>query len=218
MLNSAHVCNPVLIGEELPDEESWTFLTETNGGHPTEPPFIAFRRRVYSNRLDHICQVKFVAPGEVVPPHFELLRSTASGKGSGYIKPHGYLAIKRAPVNEDYAISGKELLFDICIVRASLKEQIPEHYFQIEKDSVGAIAAFSSHDTIVAIRKLPAMGICDLGYAASPLDRYPLKVSRALLTLPDDAHHLFSGSGWSAAAFGGSTCLCVPSLSADAAR
>ncbi len=116
----------------------------------------------------------------MIPSGFELLRSTASGKVSGYIKPYGYLSIKRATVNKEFAMNGNDLLFDICIVRNSLKEDVPEHYYPIEKDSVGGIAAYSSQDTHFVIRKLPAMGVCDLGYAASTLDRYPLQVNHQL--------------------------------------
>jgi len=150
-------------------------LTETYQGHPIDPPYIAFRKRSFSHRLDHICQIKYVAPGEVVPAGFELLRSTASGKGSGYIKPYGFLAIKRAPVDSSIVISGHDILFDIAITRSSLKEGIPENYHPIEREHTGTMS-FSTIDTVVSIRKLAPMGICDLGYSASPLDRYPLKV------------------------------------------
>lgn len=112
----------------------------------------------------------------MVPPGFELLRSTASGKSSGYIRPYGFLAIKRAPMTSDIYVVGHEMLFDICVVKSSQKEAMPDYYYPIEKDSTGTISAFTSHDSILAVRKLPAMGICDLGYAASTLDRYPSKV------------------------------------------
>eukprot|EP00981_Chlorochromonas_danica_P011325 scaffold3873_cov177-Ochromonas_danica.AAC.5 len=138
-------------GEELPDEESWTFLTETINGHPIDPPYLAFRRRIFSHRQDHISHVRYVAPGEVVPSGYELLRSTASGKGS-------------------------EILFDICVIKHSLKEDIPEQYYPIEKDVASSMTpSFSSPDMVLITRKLPAMGICDLGYDASTLDRYPLQ-------------------------------------------
>lgn len=169
-------CNFYIIGEELPDEESWTFLTETINGHPIDPPYLAFRRRIFSHREDHISHIRYVAPGEVVPTGYELLRSTASGKGSGYIKPFGFLALKRGSVNRDHIINGEEILFDICVIKQSLKEEVPEQYYPIEKDSAASMTpSFSSPDIVLVTRKLPAMGICDLGYEASTLDRYPLQ-------------------------------------------
>lgn len=120
-----------------------------------------------------------MAPGEVVPQGFELLRTIASGKGPGYIKPHGYLAIKRATVDQNFALQGQELIFDICVLKTSMREEAPEHFYPIEKDSVGAMTAFSSQDTLFVMRTLPPMGILDMGYAASTLDRYPHKVPHA---------------------------------------
>ena len=119
-----------------------------------------------------------MAPGEVVPQGYELLRTIASGKSSGYIKPHGYLAIKRATVDENFALNGQEMIFDICVIKTTMKDDIPDQFFPIEKDSVGAIAAFSTHDTLFVMRKLPPMGVLDLGYAASTIDRYPLQVEK----------------------------------------
>ncbi|RYH32735.1 hypothetical protein EON65_00105 [archaeon] len=57
-----------------------------------------------------------------------------------------------------------------------MREEAPEHFYPIEKDSVGAMTAFSTQDTLFVMRTLPPMGILDMGYAASTLDRYPLKV------------------------------------------
>lgn len=42
--------------EELPDE-TWESLEQTVNGDPLRRPHIVFRRRRYSNRLDHIVNV-----------------------------------------------------------------------------------------------------------------------------------------------------------------
>ncbi len=42
----------------LPDEDSWIFLQETVGGHPLEAPTIAYRKRKFSGRKDHISEVR----------------------------------------------------------------------------------------------------------------------------------------------------------------
>jgi hypothetical protein len=121
-------------------------------------------------------QVKFVSQGEPIPVGFELLRTTANGKQSGYIKPFGFVAIKRALADGFSLFNGEPLIYDICGLKKSYKEDIPDRYIPVERDSQGAWNSLSS-DLIFAVRYLPAMGMCNLAYEAFCLDRYPLQVS-----------------------------------------
>jgi hypothetical protein len=43
--------------DPVDEEETWTFVPESINGSPIEPPHLAFRKRKFSKRQDHISQV-----------------------------------------------------------------------------------------------------------------------------------------------------------------
>jgi hypothetical protein len=88
-------------------------------------------------------------------------------------------------------LNGEQLIFDICAVKKSLKEELPERYIPLEKDSNGVWASLSL-DWAFAARYLPAMGLCNLSYEAVTLDRYPLKDISPDLPLPELALPVFA--------------------------
>ncbi len=45
------------LDDPVDEEETWIFVPETINGSPIEPPHLAFRRRKFSKRQDHITQV-----------------------------------------------------------------------------------------------------------------------------------------------------------------
>lgn len=46
-----------MLDDQIPDDEDWIFVSETLSQVPLEYPWIAFRKRKNSKRLDHITQV-----------------------------------------------------------------------------------------------------------------------------------------------------------------
>jgi hypothetical protein len=121
--------------------------------------------------------VKFVSnPDAALVDGYEIIRSTLSGKSPAQIKGLGYVAFKRATVSSLSYIDGEPLLFDLCVARKSLKEDIPDKYLPLEKDVSLTMSLGLSSDLIFACRILPAMGLCNLGYKPATIDRFPAKV------------------------------------------
>lgn len=200
----------ICVGDVPPDEDSWIYVQHTYGGEALDFPMIAFRKRKFSGRMDHISHVRlyfplfpglqtlepfivqsfclqiiFLAPGEAIPSGYELLRSTVSGSGSGYLKPWGFFAFKRTTVNSEMYLVGDPMIIDITVIKRASKEEIPEKYTAIERDG-GASNPYSTNDVIYAVQSITAMGLCNLAYEANLLDRYPLKDYKHLV-LPEDA-------------------------------
>ncbi len=109
---------------------------------------------------------------------YEVLKTTVSGKAPAQIKGFGYIAFKRATSSPHAFIDGEPLLYDICVTKKSLKEEIPEKYLIIERDISLAMALSIPSDLQFACRTLSAMGLCNLAYKAATVDRYPRTVSR----------------------------------------
>lgn len=195
------------LGDSLPDPNSWILVDATIGGEPLDHPTIAFRKRKFSGRPDHITKVRavirpsfqyivrlsnfhllqitFLAPGESIPTGFELLRNTVSGKGSGYIAPCGYIAIQRATTKPDSKIVGESLILDINAVKKTSLDEIPEKYVAIDREH-GNANPYATNDIIFIIQPVTAIGLCNVGYEASLLDRIPTKDYKHL-SLPEDA-------------------------------
>lgn len=166
-------------------EESWELRDTSVDGLPLAEPFIAFRRRKYSGRLDHISHLAFFHTVESIPPDYHVLKSTISGNGSGYLRPWGYLAIKRASIAANSVIDGDPLILDIAVARQAEGETIVERYSPIEREN-GGINPYTLQDVVFMMKTAPAMGICDLSFKATVLDRYPIQDS-AGIPLPEDA-------------------------------
>ncbi len=107
------------------------------------------------------------------PPNLEVIKTTESGH-IGFVKGLGYVAYRRAAVGPSALLHGDQIIYDLCVVKKSLKEDIPDHYVVVDRDTVG-LAGLST-DLSLCARFMPAMGICDLSYEAATLDRFPLKV------------------------------------------
>lgn len=130
----------------------------------------------------------FLAPGEQIPNGVELLRSTVSGVGSGYLKPWGYFAIRRAESTFDPLRAGDSIILDIAVVKrdGNSREEIPEGFRPIERDSLNssasAINPYSSSDNLFVIRTALSPGLCNVSYEPRLLDRYPEKVSISIIS------------------------------------
>lgn len=102
----------------------------------------------------------------------------------------GALAIKRAHASEVTFIQGQPLVDDICLVLVNDGEEVPEGYVSLErapaqKDAVRAVKTSQTVSRIVlAYHQRPAMGLCDLSYESTTLDRYPQKVTDSDIMLP----------------------------------
>jgi hypothetical protein len=128
-------------------------------------------------------QVKLIKIGDVIPVGFELLERSISGKWPGYIDQLGTLAIKRASTSAVMFVQGEPLVDDICIVLIVDGEEFPEGYvslergMQVTKEGAPVKAGALPVDKItIAYHQRPAMGLCDLSYESTTLDRYPEEV------------------------------------------
>eukprot|EP01033_Poteriospumella_lacustris_P001369 gene1367-997_t len=108
-----------------------------------------------------------------------------SGKGSGYIAPCGYIAIQRAAIKPDSKLVGESLILDINAVKKSSLDEIPEKYVAIDREH-GNANPYATNDIIFIIQPVTAIGLCNVGYEASLLDRIPTKDYKHL-SLPEDA-------------------------------
>ena len=78
--------------------------------------------------------MKFVSNPESAGEGFDVIRTTVSGKSPGNIKGLGFLAFRRAPKSSMTYIDGEPMLFDICVSKKSLREELPDKYLPIERD------------------------------------------------------------------------------------
>jgi hypothetical protein len=107
------------------------------------------------------------------------------------MKPFGFLAIKTS-ISDTYSyFHGEPMIHDICVVKRSAREELPERYMPVERDSQGIWSSLSA-DLTYAVRFLPAMGLCNLAYEAVTLDRYPLKDISPHISLPEEALPVFA--------------------------
>ena len=121
--------------------------------------------------------MKFVSNPDNLHDGFEVIKTCISGKASAQIKGLGYIAFKRAASTSHALIDGEPLLYDICVAKKSLKEEIPEKYLIVDRDVSITMSLSIPSDLMFATRKLPAMGLCNLAYKAATVDRYPSVVS-----------------------------------------
>lgn len=108
-----------------------------------------------------------------------------SGKGSGYLNSWGYLAVKRANIKSDSLLFGDSIILDINATKKSNREDIPEKYVAIDR-LFGNVNPYATNDTIFIMQSVNAMGLCNLSYQASLLDRIPVKDYKHI-SLPEDA-------------------------------
>jgi hypothetical protein len=108
-----------------------------------------------------------------------------SGKGSGYLNSWGYLAVKRANIKSDSLLFGDSIILDINATKKSNREDIPEKYVAIDR-LFGNANPYATNDTIFIMQSVNAMGLCNLSYQASLLDRIPVKDYKHI-SLPEDA-------------------------------
>lgn len=127
----------------------------------------------------------FLAPGENIPNGYEILRNTVSGKGSGYVAPWGYIAVKRASMKPESFLLGDSIILDINCVKKSNREDIPEKYVAIDR-LYGNANPYANNDLIFIQQTTFALGLCNLEYEPFLLDRIPTKNYKHI-ALPEDA-------------------------------
>ena len=94
----------------------------------------------------------------------------------------GVLAVKRAHASDVTFIQGQPLVDDICLVLTNEGEEVPEGYVSLDRVSAQKEAGRASKTSqtasrvVLAYHQRPAMGLCDLSYESTTLDRYPQKV------------------------------------------
>lgn len=122
-----------------------------------------------------IPQLKILEGNEVVPKGFEVLRppeetSAAKSDANGLLST-GSLVIRRADTSTVMFIEGEPMVDDLYI-KAPADERL-EGYFELHSQS-GLSILYRFHQPL---------GLCDLSYASSTLDRYPLQVPRRLRSI-----------------------------------
>ena len=71
------------------------------------------------------------------------------------------------------------MITDLCVVLRSHGESIPDNFFALDRlrgpayENDIANGATQHEDVVLSLYEQAPVGICDLGYAASTLDRYP---------------------------------------------
>ncbi len=121
-------------------------------------------------------QIFVIQKGDELPHGCELIDKSISGEHTADLNKgavSSMLAIRRNVISPTSYIHGSPIVDDVCVVILSKHEDIPEGYVFIDKN----VNKGSSGDKLyIAYRQLSPIGLCDLGYNASTLDRYPLEV------------------------------------------
>lgn len=101
----------------------------------------------------------------------------------------GVLAVKRAHASDVAFIQGQPLVDDICVVLTNEGEEVPEGYVSLDRVSTqkeagrAAKTSQTASKLVLAYHQRPAMGLCDLSYESTTLDRYPQKVRNSSSSL-----------------------------------
>lgn len=87
------------------------------------------------------------------------------------------IAVKRASADASALIHGEKIVDDICLVNVSLGETPPSDYIVVDQSlDTATLTTLRSVERVHLIyHHQPPMGICDLPFQPSTLDRYPMR-------------------------------------------
>ena len=119
-----------------------------------------------------------VQPEDVIPFGYEIIAESIGRIHSAYLRPLGFLIIKRADVSSSsYSIFGFSMVHDFCI--AVQDEELIEGYtplIWLEHSKSQEKSEEAKCNVQLGFKKSPPVGICDLTYEHATLDRYPYEV------------------------------------------
>lgn len=179
----------------LPEQERWTVLSTSLGDNPLPFPHIAIKRRKQTHRLDHICDLHVFPQGESLPPGFELLQAGNSGVfNGGTLAAFGNVAFKRAPLATEQYARGSESIDDIALINLTVGDSIDDIPlgFKVVQSSCKSLEGGKTEvlKYSIAFNSRPAVGLCNLRFVSTTLDRYPQKNYRDF-DLPDKELPIF---------------------------
>jgi hypothetical protein len=188
------------------DDLDWELVKYTvEGGlgncHAGDPSkgiaYFAVRRRCVSKRLDHITEVLFLClfsllsslqqilvlhRNDPLPDDFEIILKSLHPEGlDSNSQSSSRIAVKRASLTPQALIHGVPIIDDICLVNSSAGETPPDEYIYLDKPLDTATLSqlrLSMEKIHLIYRHRPAMGLCDLPFEATTLDRYPMQDCR----------------------------------------
>jgi hypothetical protein len=126
-----------------------------------------------------------IKKGDVIPLGFELIDRSVTKMFPAEIENVGVLAVKRAHASDVAFIQGQPLVDDICLVLTNEGDELPEGYVSLDRVSTqketgrNAKTSQTAPRVVLAYHQRPAMGLCDLSYESTTLDRYPQKVQNS---------------------------------------
>lgn len=130
----------------------------------------------------------FVKKGEIVPWGFSLIDQSLGGSAECMFSS-GYLAIKRANISSSLGyIIGENVIDDISAMVED--EELPEGYDIIPQSS-SHVSHHSEYHTSFCFHSRGALGICNLTYEYSTIDRYP-HIDRKGVELPSNELPMFA--------------------------
>ena len=147
----------------------------------TTLPKLAIKRRKYSGHPTHIVDIEVIQRGQSARKGFLVLTRSLSGaqiadlsgdpKNERDIASHILIAVKRCSNDVENFIKGRPIIDNICFINAS-QEEFPDGHVVIEtnvnKNNLG-----TKEEVFLCFRRQSPIGICDMSYECSTLDRYP---------------------------------------------
>jgi hypothetical protein len=144
--------------------------TSINPSHPSHSfPFI---------------QIEILHKSDPVPDGFEVIEKMITAEKFVELNPNSSsrLIIKRAPINgADVFIHGTPIIDDICLVNLSHDETEPAD-FRTTSKCINAKGSLCDK-ILISYHQRDALGLCDIQFESSTLDRYPDKVHFSSLAL-----------------------------------
>lgn len=121
-------------------------------------------------------QILIIQKGDEVPPDFELLLHSHTLRIEAEINRGGIstmIAIRRTKIRPTTFLYGFPIIDDLYFVNISQGEEVPEGYSLIDKNLNRGTQA---NTLMLAFRQLPGVGLCDIGFKAETIDRFPKTV------------------------------------------
>ena len=111
---------------------------------------------------------------ENLPEGYELISGSVCGNTDPHIAEPYFFAVKRSVAAPSAYLQGYPIIDDICFIWESEGEEAPEEYVVLDKCLIKK--STSSHRIFVSYHVRKPVGLCNLKYKATTVDRYPKKV------------------------------------------
>ena len=127
-----------------------------------------------------------------IPKGYDLVFSPLAGLESSSILCRGYLIIKRAIYSPMRLLRADPIVDDISLLKRSAHEELPEGYEEVDiiggsvRDREGTFSGRNAVDINVVFHLRPGVGLCNLSFESSVIDRYPPSVSSVCVCVSID--------------------------------